>query len=122
MRYLKDKLIADLENPTKIFVFKAADRHLTRAELEALGRGIRSYGSGEILCVFASDAEHPPGEVEVRAPGVRVGYLDFSSLLDHRSRTPAWIGLCRTVLDMDAAALVCHREDVAGAAISTTGR
>jgi len=98
LSYLKHKLIADLENPTKIFVFKAADRHLTQAELEALGRGIRCYGPGELLCVLASDAEHRPGEVQIRAAGIRVGYLDFTSLEDRQLRTQAWLALCRTVL------------------------
>jgi predicted Zn-dependent protease len=98
LRYLRDKLIADLKNPTKIFVLNAGDRQLTQAELEDLGYGIRSYGPGELLCVVAADAEHPPGEVEDRAPGVRVAYMDFSSEIDVAPRTPAWLALCRKAL------------------------
>jgi tetratricopeptide (TPR) repeat protein len=98
MAYLKEKLIADLENPTKIFVLKAVDRHLTETELEDLGQGIRSYGPGQLLCVFASDSEHPPGHLETCTPGVQVGYLDFASGNEYQSRTPAWLALCRKVL------------------------
>ena len=97
LRYLKDKLVADLENPTKIFVLKVADQHLTQAQLEELGRGIRFHGPGDLLCVFASDAEHKPGDIEVRAPGVRVGYLDFASGEEYGARISAWLTLCRKV-------------------------
>lgn len=101
MLYLKDKLIADLQDSTKMFALTSAERHLTQSELEDLGRGIRVYGPGQLPCVFASDADHPPGELEFRAPGVRVGYLDSAGEA-REGRTPAWLALCRQVLN------ACH--------------
>jgi hypothetical protein len=98
MRYLKDKLIADLEEGSKIFVLKIAERQLTQDEANGLSEGIRSFGPGTILCVCPSDHEHAAGSVAVAAPGVLVGYIDFFGIADQQDRMPAWLALCQTVL------------------------
>jgi tetratricopeptide (TPR) repeat protein len=100
MRYLRDKLIADLENPEKIFVLKSAWKPLTDAETKALSEAIRSYGTGELLCVCAADAEHPEGRVEAVAPSVFVGYIDFASWRDMAQRRPVWEMLCQAMASM----------------------
>jgi hypothetical protein len=105
MRYLKEKLIADLENPEKIFVLKAAWAPVPAADIEALGQAIRSYGPGELLCVSAADQDHAAGEIMPAAPGVFIGYLDFSGTLDLAARQPEWLALCRTMRGMS---VVCN--------------
>ncbi len=97
LAYLRDRLISALVNPAKMFVFQAADRHPTESELDDLGRAIRSYGPGGLVCILAADAEHVPGRLDRRSPGVQVGYLDFASQEEYRSRMRAWLGLCRKV-------------------------
>ena len=77
MRFLKDKLIADLENPAKIFVLKVAWEPMSVEEIRALSYAMRSYGPGELLCVCQSDPEHPEGTIVAAATSVFVGYLDF---------------------------------------------
>jgi hypothetical protein len=98
MRYLSDKLLADLEAPTKVFFLKAGWEHVTPAEIEALSRGIRSYGTGELLCVCPVSSMHPEGEIVAAAPGLFVGYMDFSSHLDQAERLESWETLCQTML------------------------
>ncbi len=97
MRYLKDKLIADLEEGTKTFVLKLSERQLTQDEAVAIGQGIRSYGPGQFLCVCPADREHPEGTIDVRAPGVSVGYIDFSVPNGQDARKSAWLALCSKV-------------------------
>jgi tetratricopeptide (TPR) repeat protein len=103
MRYLKEKLIADLENPEKIFVLKVGHRQLTAAETEALGQALRSYGPGALLCVCPADATHPEDSIISAAPGVFVGYMDFSGRLDVFQRHDRWLVLCRRMLELRAA-------------------
>jgi tetratricopeptide (TPR) repeat protein len=100
MGYLKGKLIADLESPAKILVFKSGWVPVTEAEIEALSRAIRSYGEGELLCVCAADPAHPEGTIVPAALGVFVGYIDFSGRPRVGERQPTWEALCRTMLGM----------------------
>jgi hypothetical protein len=99
MKYLRDKLITDLENPTKVFVLKIADRPLTHEDAQAIRQGLRSYGPGEILCVCSADAQYPQGVIEARAPGLWVGFIDFLGLIELDARMPAWLAICQAVLN-----------------------
>ena len=98
MRYLKDKLIADLENPAKIFVLKVAWDHVTTEEIEGLSRAVHRYGPVELLCVCAADQTHPEGTVVSAAAGIYIGYIDFSGQLAAAQRHSVWEGLCRAML------------------------
>ena len=98
--YLKDKLIADLEMPEKIFVLKVGHRHLTLTETEALSRAIRSYGTGQLLCVCPADSTHPEGHIVPAAPGIFVGYIDFSGQLTEQQRHAVWEVLCWSMLGL----------------------
>jgi tetratricopeptide (TPR) repeat protein len=98
--YLKDKLIADLEIPEKVFVLKVGYRHLTVAETTSLSRAIRSYGMGQLLCVCPADSAHPEGHIVPAAPGVFVGYIDFSGQLTELQRHAVWEVLCWSMLGL----------------------
>nr|WP_294501261.1 hypothetical protein [uncultured Rhodopila sp.] len=98
MRFLREKLIADLENPEKIFVLKSAWRSIGPAEIEALGLAIQSYGPGELLCVCNADPAHPEGEIVSAGSGVFIGYTDFSNHPDPLGRRTGWMALCRKML------------------------
>ncbi len=102
MRYLKDKLVADLADPTKVFVLKVAGRQVTGAETGALSQAIRSYGSGELLCICPAGSSHDDGEIIQAAPGTFVGYMDFSGRFDVVQRHLMWETLCRRMLDMSS--------------------
>jgi tetratricopeptide (TPR) repeat protein len=111
MRFMREKLIADLESSEKIFVLKVAAEALTAAETKALSRAMQTYGASELLCVCAADVEHPEGKIARAAPGVLKGYIDFASGLDIAARHAAWIGLCRTMIAMS---LTSRHEPPAG--------
>lgn len=99
MRFLKEKLIADLESAAKIFVLKLGERMLAADEAAALGRALRRYGPNVLLCVCSADQAHPAGEIVAAAPGVFVGAIDFSGGLDVAGRRPAWEMLCRKMVE-----------------------
>jgi tetratricopeptide (TPR) repeat protein len=72
--FLRKKLIADLEEGTKLFVFK--DRSgMSLDEAIMLHRAIRTYGNPHLLCVLLADSVHPAGLVEVHEPGLLIGYI-----------------------------------------------
>ncbi len=98
MRYLREKLIADLENPEKIFVLKSGWNLLADAEINALSQALRTYGPANLICACPSDASHPEGEIFQAAPGVFIGYIDFSGPMDVEPRYPAWETLCRKMI------------------------
>lgn len=100
MRYLANKLIAELENPDKIFVLKVAWQHVTTLEIDGLSEAIRSYGNGHLLCGCAADEDHAEGTIVAASQTVFMGYIDFSGRLDVAQRRPEWEVLCRAVLDI----------------------
>jgi Flp pilus assembly protein TadD len=73
--FLKDKMIADLSEGRKIFVYKSRIG-LTPLEISKLWRAIRSYGkSGHLLCVRLADEAHSSGMVETPEEGLIVAYI-----------------------------------------------
>ena len=69
-------------------------------EIAEFSRTIRSYGPGELLCVCPADSTHPAGYVVPAAPGVFVGYIDFSGRLNETERRIEWALLCWSILGM----------------------
>jgi len=99
--FLKDKLIADLESGSKVFVYRLTDRNLTEAELARLHRAVRSYGENTLLYVRYADASHPNGTVEGAAPGLMVGYIDRFKMgpdgeLSASPPSASWLAICKT--------------------------
>jgi Flp pilus assembly protein TadD len=94
---LAAKLIEDLREGEKIFVYRSDE--LSGSDAEILHAAIRRVGNGTLLCVRRGDADHPPGTIETPAPGLMIGYLErfAETLPDGRLDVPAeaWIDLCR---------------------------
>jgi hypothetical protein len=107
--FLKRKLIEDLEAGEKIFVYKMAERNLTRAELDRLFRAIRRYGDGTLLYVRLADANHPSGSAEVLYPGLIVGYVSQFNLGPNGRQRPldiaAWRSVCSKAYELYRATL-----------------
>jgi tetratricopeptide (TPR) repeat protein len=76
IRYLKDKLIEDLTNGTKIFVYKTSLRNLTEAEIDRLYEALQLYGRNTLLYVRYADATRPDAALEQVKPGLMIGYLE----------------------------------------------
>ena len=88
--------LEDLEDAEKIFVLKRNDS-LALAEVLPVWSCLRSYGDNTLLYVVAADAEHLPGTVERRAPGLLCGYIDRFAPYDdaHNLFDECWISICR---------------------------
>ncbi|HVH80115.1 MAG TPA: hypothetical protein VM782_12040, partial [Stellaceae bacterium] len=72
--FLKDKLVADLQDPQKICVYStnewAADDHITR-----LASALRAYGPSSLLYVRPERDKRPSGFVEALEDGLYAGYF-----------------------------------------------
>jgi hypothetical protein len=74
LAFLGRKLIEDLSNGEKIFVFKSI-RGISDAEIALIAKALQQYGKNRLLCVREAGERHSPGSVAVAAPGVCVGYI-----------------------------------------------
>jgi hypothetical protein len=82
--FLAKKLIADLETPTKILVFRQ-NEPLSASDLVDLRIALSSYGPSILLWVQKALPGHPPGSVEVADERMMVGYV---RRLAERDRVP----------------------------------
>jgi len=105
LQFLARKLIEDLEQGNKIFVFRLTDRNLTEAELARLHAAMRSYGDNTLLYVRYEDAGHPNGTVELAGPGLLVGYIDRFKMsrtgeLSASPPTASWLKICQNAWEL----------------------
>jgi len=73
-RYLRRKLIEDLEGAEKLFVYKSPD--MSEAEAHELFAALREIGPVWLLAVRAADDGHAPGTVQAAGDGLLFGYTD----------------------------------------------
>lgn len=72
--FLAKKLMSDLENPSKILVFRQ-NKSLSGSDLVDLRIALSAYGPGILLWVQQAVPGHPPGSVEVADELMMVGYV-----------------------------------------------
>ena len=72
--FLTRKLIADLENPTKILVFRQ-NEPLSAGDLTDLRIALAAYGPVTLLWVQPACPGHPPGSVDVVDDRMMAGYV-----------------------------------------------
>jgi hypothetical protein len=72
--FLAAKLVQDLENPSKILVFRQNEA-LSGADLVDLRIALSAYGPNTMLWVQEARPGHPPGSVEVADGHMMVGYV-----------------------------------------------
>jgi hypothetical protein len=101
---LKRKLIEDLEEGSKIFVYRGM-RPLPRVLLLRLVDALRELGPCTLLWVEVQDTQHPAGTVEVLGDGLLKGYIDRFAPGDnaHDLSLDCWIELCRRALAIHVA-------------------
>jgi hypothetical protein len=97
--FLRGKLVKDLENQAKIFVYWRAD--LTDADIDAIASLVEGYGPNMLMCVRLCDDEHPAGSIEWRGERLAVCALDRPGNAFRGARwnisVDYWIHFCRTV-------------------------
>jgi capsular polysaccharide biosynthesis protein len=74
LKFLRRKLLEDLESGTKIFIWKSTASTLTE-HVRPLLDVLRRMGPNTLLWVVKADADHPPGSVELLEPGFIKGYV-----------------------------------------------
>jgi tetratricopeptide (TPR) repeat protein len=79
LAFLRDKLVADLEEPQKIYIYSTDDR-TADADARRLFAALRAYGPNSLLYVRPATAGHPEGTVETLDDGLFAGY--FAGLAD----------------------------------------
>ena len=105
LRFLRGKLLDDLREADKIFVYRNLRQGLTDPEIARLHAAVRRHGDATLLCLRRQNATHPHGHLETAAPGLLIGYVDRFS---HDPATGAFLGhvhgallaLCRKALHM----------------------
>ena len=100
LRWLRDKLLSDLEDGSKIFVYKprlgTPEAHIAR-----IVRAMRTYGQAKLLCVRLADGVETPGTVKDRGNGLIDGFLSVHNPVV-KGRWDIvfdeWLSLCRAVI------------------------
>jgi tetratricopeptide (TPR) repeat protein len=127
LQLLTRRLIDDLRNGSKIFVFRLTDRNLTDAEIDRLHAAVRRYGDNMLLYARYEDAAHPNGTVELVRPGLVIGYMDRFKMsaageLYAAPPTSSWLAVCKSAYALwmeharDAVELPAPRVKKAGTA------
>jgi hypothetical protein len=78
LRYLAAKMLDDLENAEKTFVYKRTIP-LAAPDIVPLYRALRRFGPNRLLWVALADKHHPAGSVELTDEGLMCGYIDHFS-------------------------------------------
>jgi len=100
LRWLRDKLVGDLEEAEKIFVYKP-EAGTPPAHIMRIRRAIRAYGSARLLCLALADASSPPGSVRDAGGGLSYGYLSVHNpVMKGRWDIPfeEWLSICRAMV------------------------
>jgi tetratricopeptide (TPR) repeat protein len=98
--YLGRKLIEDLREPSKIFVYKTLPA-APLSEVRRLHAAMERYAPNRLLYVVDADAERPAGSVEEIAPRLFVGAVPLLwRRINHWDTIDftGWRDLCRNVL------------------------
>jgi len=92
--FLRDKLIADLTDAGKIFVYMAP--RIDRETILRISEGLSAFGPNLLLCARLQDESHPPGHVEVVSDRLLIGYLDHEGLIGNAwdLSVDCWLTLC----------------------------
>ena len=97
LKFLKGKMIADLEEATKIYVYSTNERN-SDADIGRLFGALEAFGPNTLLYVRQSDGDHPVGMVEQLQERLYAGY--FPGLTDFVSGNQppfdVWQQLCET--------------------------
>ena len=97
--FLRRKLIEDLQEARKIFVYRGMHR-LPQPLMLRLVAAMRAYGPMILLWVELADSEHPAGIAEWVAPGLLKGRIDRFAPAEnaHALSLDCWIAICRNAL------------------------
>jgi tetratricopeptide (TPR) repeat protein len=99
LRWLRDKLVGDLEEAEKFFVYKP-EAGTPPGQVKRILRAMRTYGNARLLCMALADASCPPGSVRDAGGGLFYGYLSVHNpVVKGRWDIPfeEWLAICSAV-------------------------
>ncbi|MGD0107005.1 MAG: hypothetical protein ABSC06_23645 [Rhodopila sp.] len=104
VRFLVDKLIADLETPDKIMVFRQ-NEVLSANDLHDFRQALAAHGAATLLWVQETRPEHPPGTVVVVDDRLMIGYVTRLAPRNdaHDLDLPSWLTMLRAAHDARSA-------------------
>ena len=99
--FLRERLLQDLEEPWKIFVYKPRLGVIEDHERYALRLAVDSVGDAPLMCVRVPDDPARVGTVERISRGLYVGNIGRVSPEARRDEIdfPGWLVLCRQALE-----------------------
>ncbi len=101
LRLLRRKLLRDIADARRIFVFRSADPAVAHPEMRRLHAALRAIGPASLLCVTQQGPDQPSGVVERLADGLYAGYLEKFVIPD--GPFDVWATLCSRVLNLHRA-------------------
>lgn len=76
IKFLRRKLIEDLTNSEKIFIYKTTCSQLTEEEAFGLHRGLQRYGTNTLLGVSMEDSDRRAGTIIELRENLMLGFVD----------------------------------------------
>ncbi|HEV2189651.1 MAG TPA: tetratricopeptide repeat protein [Stellaceae bacterium] len=103
--FLRDKLIADLEEPQKIYIYSSEER-VSDADATRLFRALRAYGPNSLLYLRPATKTRTEGMVEALSDGLYVGYFDALAdfVSGNQPTFELWRQLCERTYRLSRAA------------------
>jgi tetratricopeptide (TPR) repeat protein len=99
LQYLQRKLIEDLQDSNKIFVYKLSAYDLPDPDIEKIHGAMRLIGNNTLLYVKRALDNKPSGLVELVKPGLLIGYIDRFAVntegVDEGVPVESWLNVCR---------------------------
>jgi hypothetical protein len=95
--FLRKKLIKELEQQSKIFVYSRFV--LKDTEISDIYHAVQSYGPNMLMCVRLGDADRPPGSIEWRTDRLMIASLDRAGReegIGWNISVDYWAHFCRT--------------------------
>jgi hypothetical protein len=95
LKFLRRKLLEELEAAEKIFIYRFSGP-ISEEEILPLHLALNRYGPATLLWVVPSGPEFPPGTVEVLMPRLMKGYIDRFAPDDnaHDLSFDGWLRVC----------------------------
>lgn len=105
LKFLRRKLLADLEDAEKIFLWRSSVP-VPQDSIRRLFVALREFGPNTLLWVPMTDTARPPGTVDMLEPGLLKGYIDRDAdygIFDHEV-IAIWLDICRNAYTLSGKA------------------
>jgi hypothetical protein len=101
-KFLARKLLTDLEEARKIFVYRVLGPSLDEETLDRLFVALRRYGPNTLLYVRTADEVAQPFTVQWVRPGLMVGYIDWfrDGEKNHTANVSGWRRVCSAAFNL----------------------